>query len=65
MFMALVKNRHEFVQLFLDNGIRLSNFLTYGRLRDIYEESLNEKTNMASVVHFLIEVNMFSKLIKD
>ena len=33
---ALIENKVEFVQLFLDSGVKLSKFLTIGRLEDLY-----------------------------
>lgn len=38
MFTALVQDRVDFVQLFLDNGVNLSKFLTVRRLRDLYSD---------------------------
>jgi hypothetical protein len=34
---ALIENKVEFVQLFLDSGVKLSKFLTVGRLEDLYQ----------------------------
>ena len=34
---ALIENKVEFVQLFLDSGVKLNKFLTVGRLEDIYQ----------------------------
>lgn len=38
MFTALVQDRADFVQLFLDNGVDLKRFLTIRRLRDLYDD---------------------------
>ena len=38
MFTALVQDRADFVQLFLDNGVSLKKFLTIHRLRDLYDD---------------------------
>ena len=38
MFTALVQDRTDFVQLFLDNGVDLKRFLTIRRLRDLYDD---------------------------
>ena len=34
---ALIENKVEFVQLFLDSGVKLNKFLTVGRLEDLYQ----------------------------
>ena len=36
MFEALVKERVEFVDLLLENGVSMSSFLTAQRLEDLY-----------------------------
>ena len=33
---ALIDNKPEFVKLFIENGINLDSFLTYGRLYYLY-----------------------------
>jgi transient receptor potential cation channel subfamily M protein 2 len=38
MFTAMVQNRIDFVQLFLDNGVELKEFLNVRRLRELYDE---------------------------
>ena len=38
MFTALVQDRVDFVQLFLDNGVDPKRFLTIVRLRDLYDD---------------------------
>ena len=38
MSMALVQDRVDFVQLFLDSGVELKKFLTVKRLRDLYDD---------------------------
>ena len=38
MFTALVQDRVDFVQLFMDNGVDLKRFLTVQRLRDLYDD---------------------------
>ena len=38
MFTAMVQNRVDFVQLFLDNGVELKEFLNVRRLRELYDE---------------------------
>lgn len=37
MFEALVKERVEFVDLLLENGVSMSSFLTARRLEDLYK----------------------------
>ena len=38
MFTALVQDRMDFVQLFIDNGVDLKRFLTVRKLRDLYDD---------------------------
>ena len=38
LFLALLQDKKDFVQLFIDNGVDLKRFLTLSRLRDLYEE---------------------------
>ena len=38
MFTALLQDRADFAQLFLDNGVDLQHFLTVSRLRDLYAD---------------------------
>lgn len=38
MFEALVQDRADFVQLFIDSGVNFKKFLTIRRLRDLYEK---------------------------
>lgn len=38
MHTALVQDRTDFVQLFLDNGVDLKRFLSIRRLRDLYDD---------------------------
>lgn len=34
---ALIEDKVEFVQLFLDSGVKLNKFLTVGQLEDLYQ----------------------------
>ena len=38
LFTALLQDKMDFVQLFIDNGVDLKRFLTYRRLRDLYDD---------------------------
>ncbi len=38
MFTALVQDRVDFVQLFIDSGVDLKRLLTVRRLRDLYDD---------------------------
>ena len=49
MMDALVNDKPDFVRLFVDNGVNLGEFLTYGRLQELYC-SVSEK----SLIHFLL-----------
>lgn len=40
---ALVHDKPDFVRLFVDNGVNLGEFLTYGRLQELYC-SVSEKS---------------------
>lgn len=46
---ALVNDKPDFVRLFVDNGVNLGEFLTYGRLQKLYW-SVSEK----SLLHNLL-----------
>lgn len=37
MMDALVSNKPEFVRLFVDHGANMADFLTYGRLQQLYQ----------------------------
>jgi transient receptor potential cation channel subfamily M protein 5 len=49
MMDALVNDKPDFVRLFVDNGVCLGEFLTYGRLQELYC-SVSEK----SLLHLLL-----------
>nr|XP_015193971.1 PREDICTED: transient receptor potential cation channel subfamily M member 5 [Lepisosteus oculatus] len=49
MMDALVNNKPDFVKLFVDNGINMNEFMTYGKLQDLYC-SVSEK----SLLHELL-----------
>uniref|UniRef100_A0A8C6Q4M7 Transient receptor potential cation channel, subfamily M, member 5 n=1 Tax=Nothobranchius furzeri TaxID=105023 RepID=A0A8C6Q4M7_NOTFU len=49
MMDALINDKPDFVRLFVDNGVNLGEFLTYGRLQDLYW-SVSEK----SLLHNLL-----------
>ncbi|PWA29146.1 hypothetical protein CCH79_00006272, partial [Gambusia affinis] len=49
MMDALVNDKPDFVRLFVDNGVNLGEFLTYGRLQELYW-SVSEK----SLLHNLL-----------
>ena len=36
MMDALINDKPDFVRLFVDNGVNLGDFLTYGRLQELY-----------------------------
>ena len=38
MFTAIVDDKHEFVEIFLENGCNISQFLTYRRLIKLYNQ---------------------------
>ncbi len=46
---ALINDKPDFVRLFVDNGVNLGEFLTYGRLQELYW-SVSEK----SLLHNLL-----------
>ncbi|XP_026133086.1 transient receptor potential cation channel subfamily M member 4-like isoform X2 [Carassius auratus] len=52
---ALVNDKPQFVRLFIDNGLNIVNYLTYGRLEGLYDSI--SKTSQAGVLlqHFLEE----------
>lgn len=49
MMDALINDKPDFVRLFVDNGVNLGEFLTYGRLQELYW-SVSEK----SILHNLL-----------
>lgn len=49
MMDALINDKPDFVRLFVDNGVNLGEFLTYGRLQELYW-SVSEK----SLLHNLL-----------
>lgn len=49
MMDALINDKPDFVRLFVDNGVNLGEFLTYGRLQKLYW-SVSEK----SLLHNLL-----------
>ncbi|CAL1535900.1 unnamed protein product [Lymnaea stagnalis] len=55
MFTALVQDRADFVQLFLDNGVDLRKFLTVKTLWNLYCNCLNvEDDGEAAILRFII-----------
>lgn len=55
MLEALLNDRVEFVQLFLDNGVQLKTFVTFQSLSELYRRSLAEKSN--TIVIILEQIN--------
>ncbi|KAL8607328.1 hypothetical protein ACOMHN_039478 [Nucella lapillus] len=55
MFTALVQNRADFVQLFLDNGVDLKRFLTTKTLWNLYCNCIMDQTSAeANLLRYLI-----------
>ena len=53
---ALVNDKPDFVRLFVDNGVNLGEFLTYGRLQELYcsvseKRKLRERVRASRVTH--------------
>ncbi|XP_064619886.1 transient receptor potential cation channel subfamily M member-like 2 [Lineus longissimus] len=48
MFIALVQNRVDFVQLFLDVGVEMRKFVSVRRLRDLYHKVLCDRHSGSS-----------------
>lgn len=58
MLDALIKERSDFVQLFLENGVNLVKFLTQDRLKLLYLTSLNDESSRISpIIRNLIKTN--------
>jgi len=36
MYTALIENKMDFAQLFMDSGVNLKNFMTVNRLKQLY-----------------------------
>ncbi|XP_056268534.1 transient receptor potential cation channel subfamily M member 5 isoform X2 [Pseudoliparis swirei] len=49
MMDALINDKPDFVRLFVDNGVNLAEFLTYGRLQELYW-SVSEKSLLHSLL---------------
>ncbi|XP_072574137.1 transient receptor potential cation channel subfamily M member 5 isoform X2 [Paramormyrops kingsleyae] len=58
MMDALVNDKPDFVKLFVDNGVNLGEFLTYGRLQELYC-SISEK----SLLYFLLKKHQEKQLL--
>uniref|UniRef100_A0AAY4EPK1 Transient receptor potential cation channel, subfamily M, member 5 n=1 Tax=Denticeps clupeoides TaxID=299321 RepID=A0AAY4EPK1_9TELE len=56
MMEALINDKPDFVRLFVDNGVNLGEFLTYGRLQELYC-SVSEK----SLLHDLLLKKLHEK----
>ncbi|XP_053721889.1 transient receptor potential cation channel subfamily M member 5 [Synchiropus splendidus] len=50
MMDALINDKPDFVHLFVDNGVNLGEFLTYGRLQELYW-SVSEKSLLYNLLH--------------
>ena len=55
MFDALLNGKEDFVHLFVDNGVQLTQFLTIQRLRAMYRASLDQKDTMAAIFKHLLQ----------
>lgn len=53
MFSAILKNRIEFVNLLLENGFNLKNFLTYERYLQLFEKVIKMIKKMRKIKIFL------------
>jgi len=49
MFSALIQDKAKFVDLFLDSGVDIKQFLTVRRLHDLYKIILKDKSTSPSV----------------
>jgi len=53
MHMAITTNRVDFVRLFLEHGVSLTDFLTINRLRQLYND-VRFKLCLTTYYYFLI-----------
>lgn len=63
MMEALMNDKPDFVRLFVDNGVNINEFLTYGRLQELYC-SVSEKNLLHTLLlkkHQEKQVHLASK----
>lgn len=58
---ALIENKPDFVQLFLDSGVKFDNYLTVGRLEDLYKGVSPEKLFL-NIESYSLILNMYFKV---
>ncbi len=51
---ALQNDKPQFVQLFIDNGLNILNYLSYGRLEDLYN-SISKTSHTGKLLQHLLE----------
>ena len=63
MFTALIQDKDEFVNLFIDSGLNLRKFLTVQRLYDLYKDvCVNERNSSLKNTSFaMAKCNQFQK----
>ncbi len=57
---ALINDKPDFVRLFVDNGVNINEFLTYGRLQELYC-SISEKNLLHTLLLKKHQVHLASK----
>uniref|UniRef100_A0A8C1D7V6 Transient receptor potential cation channel, subfamily M, member 5 n=1 Tax=Cyprinus carpio carpio TaxID=630221 RepID=A0A8C1D7V6_CYPCA len=60
MMEALINDKPDFVRLFVDNGVNINEFLTYGRLQELYC-SVSEKNLLHTLLLKKHQVHLASK----
>ncbi len=51
---ALKNDKPQFVRLFIDNGLNILNYLSYGRLEDLYN-SISKTSQTGKLLQHLLE----------
>lgn len=61
---AIVKNRVEFVELFLENGYNIKTYLTYGKLLNLYNK-IPASSDLYKLLYEQVGLGLSNKKLKD
>lgn len=61
---AIIKNRVEFVELFLENGYNIKNYLTYGKLLNLYN-SIPASSDLYKLLYEQVGLGLSNKRLRD
>lgn len=48
---ALLSDRHEFVSIFMDNGLHLNEYLSVRHLVELYKKSMGDEFSTMASIH--------------